>query len=312
MPQTHMKTEEQYKLDELAREQEFEREAAELYIRETYSFRVPEPIPPSKEDLSFWKIAGIDATLLAIAAIGAVLFSSIRTGQMFYIIETLLLNEFSLSPLIVQIFSMSAMITSLLAFEGYLAGVGFYKGRHMEDVKISNVGIVLAMLVIIIAGIFSGFGLITLSGELDIIFKTSIAVLTAFAAGLIVYFSGENIGHAFTRVEIERERMLEKHMEEYQNWREHGLKSWNTTKTRSGKKTEQGVQSSVQKGVQVEQHESKTEHAYKEIEHFLNENGKLPSVRELSDSLGVSVGTAHAALKEFKERNAELITENKK
>jgi hypothetical protein len=293
------------RLEELAKEQDFEREAAELYITKTYSFRVPEPLPPTKEDLSFWKIAGIDATLLAIAAIGAVLFSSLRTGQMFYIIETLLLQQFSLSPIVINVFSFTAMLTSLLAFEGYLAGVGFYKGRHLQNVKISNLGILLTLSVIIVAGIFSGFGLITLAGDWDIIFKTSIAVLTAFAAGFIVYLSGENMGYAFSQVDVAREEMKRKHMEEYQNWREHAIKSFNTSKMRSGRKAiEQPVQMDVQKSVQNEQNESKVEQGYHEIEQYLLNNKKLPTVRDLSNILGISVGTAYNALKEYKERNS--------
>jgi len=62
------------------------------YIDEFYSIKVPPPNSPTKKDLSFWNIVGLEATLYTIAALGGVVVSSVRTGGLFYILEQLLFH----------------------------------------------------------------------------------------------------------------------------------------------------------------------------------------------------------------------------
>jgi hypothetical protein len=289
-------------LQDLLQRQETERQAIEIYLKETYSNRVPEPLPPTKEDLSFWKIAGVEATLLSISAIGAVLFSAVRTGQLFFLIESKLLSD--LNPVIASIFSFAAMFLALFAFEGYLLAVSFYKGRRLKAVKISNWGIFLSMTVIIMAGIFSGLPLVNLPENILILFNASLAIVTAFAAGFIVYLVGENIGFAFSQVETTREGAKEKHMISYQHWREAGIKAYHSSKTfKIGAGVRKNSLSVPQASVSIEPKENKSELTYRAIEQYHRANGKLPTVRELNELAGVSVGTAQNALKEYRERN---------
>jgi len=302
--QSHLRQEEEQTLENLAREQEFERDAVEIFLRETYSHKVPQPIAPTPQEMGFAKIAGLDVTMLAVSAIGAILFSALRTGQLFFIIETALFGE--TNPFLANAFGFLSMILALFCFEGFVFATSFYKGRHLKNVRISNVGIFLSMLVIVIAGIFSGLPLITLPENILIIFNTVVAVLTAFSAAFIVYFSSENIGFAVSNVDRIREEKKENHLKAYQHWRDAGVKSYNSSKTFNVRKagvTKNPSTIPSQVLTAIEPKENKSELTYRTIEQYHKTNGKLPTVRELNELAGVSVGTAQNALREYRERN---------
>jgi hypothetical protein len=214
-----------------------EARAIDSYIEDIYSKKVPEPTSPNKNDLSFWRIAGIEATLFTIAGIAIAIYSAIRTGGLFYIMESLLLREFGLPEALINTFSLSAMITSLGAFELYVLADGFSKGRENKNLKRSEIGLYASLGVIVLAGIFTGLGLVPqLSDTFKVIFYSIIAVTTAISGGLVALYSGQNIGYTVLRVEKAREKMLKMHSENYQKWKEGAVKSYQTSRYALGSK----------------------------------------------------------------------------
>lgn len=214
-----------------------ESKAIDSYIEDIYSKKVPEPEYPSKNDLSFWKIAGIEATLFTISGIAIVIYSAIRTGGLFYIMETLLLREFNLPDALISTFSLSSMITSLGAFELYVLADGFSKGKENKNLKRSNIGLFSSLGVIVLAGVFTGLGLVpNLNETFKMIFYTTIAIITAIAGGLVALYSGENIGFTVLRVEKTRDRLIKSHTDNYLKWKENAIKSYQASRYAIGSK----------------------------------------------------------------------------
>jgi hypothetical protein len=134
---------------------EVEANAIEAYIKNIYAKKVNEPLYPSGEELSFWRIAGIEAIMFTIAGFGIAIFSSVRTGGLFYILETLLLTKYNLGSGITTGLSLTSMITSLLAFELYVLADGFTEGRENHSVVRSKIGVMASLGVIVVAGVFT-------------------------------------------------------------------------------------------------------------------------------------------------------------
>jgi hypothetical protein len=293
-------------------------EAIQTYIEELYSVRVPPPLKPSSSDLSFWKLAGIEATLFSISALGAAILSSVRTGGLFYILEEKLLTKFQLSGIVANSLSLIALITSLLAFEGFLIAHGFSKGKSNNAVKISRIGLMAAFAVIMFAGVFSGFGIITLPGNWEQIFDIGLALVTAVSAGLVTYFGGENIGYSVNKVSNDRQCIMDKYQESYNAWIRKAVDSYKSShyslNRMGGVQNEQEeyipVQSGVQTAVNSVQKQKKSELAYIKVGQFVNVNGRLPSVSE-TESLGdFSRGLAHSAINAYIYDNEEECIRN--
>lgn len=315
---------------------ELESNAIDNYIEKIYSKKVPEPVPPSEEDNSFFKIAGIEAILFTISGIGIVIYSSIRTGGLFFIMEKLLLEEFKLGDALTQVFSSTSMITSLLAFELFVLADGFSKGKSNEELKRSNFGLYSALGVIVLAGIFSAMGFFpSINENIKLIFYLIIAVGSAVASGIIALASGENIGFTFTKVENTRKKLKENHKLEYQSWREAGIKAYNSSHYAIGSKKSSEFFSTLstlekdsnvkepvieanktndKKQSDVEKNRfsnlSKTEQAYELIEKFVKEKNRIPSTKEISE-LGYSIGTVSIVRNRYILNNSEWLLKNK-
>jgi len=178
---------EQEETNEFEHELQKDAMAQEAYVANVYSRRVPPPLPPTKDELSFWKIAGIEAVIFTLVSFGSVIFSSIRTGGLFYILETLLLKKFDIASGFGYFMGITAMVTALLMFEGLLAGDGFKKGKNNLDIETSDIGVWAALIVIILAGVFAGMGLLTLPEEVENWFYIGLALITAVATSFFTY-----------------------------------------------------------------------------------------------------------------------------
>lgn len=315
-------------------------QAQESYIQNIYSKKVPPPEKPTKEELSFWNIAGIEAVLFTVAAIGVVIFSSIRTGGLFFILEQLLLKEFGLSQIITDGFSLMSMIFSLLAFEGYVTADGFFKGKNNGSVKTSKIGVFSSLAVIVIAGIFTGIGLVELPESIKTGFYITIAIVTAIAGGIVAYFSGENIGFTFSKVQRDRIAIQERHREAYDRWLNDAVSSYQKSHYNIRHKSAEKIygnkpqffkNNSKNENLVDEEYEnfkkqkeqdeknlkfqnwynslSKREKVYYHVEDFFNKNGKLPTVQEISN-LGFSIGYASEGINKFIVQNEELLLSN--
>lgn len=308
-----------------------ESKAIDSYIENIYTKKVPEPVPPTKEDLSFWKIAGIEATLFTIAGIAIAIYSSIRTGGLFYIMETLLLKEFNMPDSITSVFSIGAMITSLGAFELFVLADGFSKGKENKTLKRSNIGLYSSLGVIVLAGIFTGFGLIpNLAESFKMIFYIVIAVFTAVAGGLVALYSGENIGFTFLRVERTRDKLIKNHSDNYQKWKEGAIKSYQTSRYAIGSKKSAEFMETMSKlsaeyktaDNQIEVPENMVDFSrytlsddaftiYKNIVEFVKINNRLPTKKELV-FLGKDEKTTFVALGKFIINYEKTLLKNKK
>lgn len=202
-----------------AKELQKDADAQRAYVDNIYSKKVKPPKEPNEEDLTFWKLVGIEVTIFFLVAIGTVVFSSIRTGGMFYVMELLLLAEFNIPEIVKTIFSFSSMVGSLMAFEGYLAGKGFFDGKNNEDVVVSKEATIAAFTVIILAGIFSGLGLFgTINEIFKMVFYGILALATAIAGGILSLHSGVNIGYAFKLYEVKKDKILSEYQGKYDEW----------------------------------------------------------------------------------------------
>jgi hypothetical protein len=319
-----------------------EAKAIDGYIEDIYSKKVPAPTAPSKKELSFWNIAGIEAVLFTIAGIGIAIYSAIRTGGLFYIMEVLLLEKFSLSPAITEVLSLSAMISSLAAFELYVIADGFVKGRNNENLKRSAIGLWSSLGIIVISGLFTGLGLISnLDPNFELYFYIIIAISTAFAGGLVALYSGENIGFTFAKVDRVRKELVEKHRDDFQLWRESGIKSYNSSHYALGTKkssefvrnlnkvTRKSNKAPIYKKKILEKkapiQEEKSEYkkiglgknfsknfvsTYDNVMSFVEKNNRLPKVAEL-ETLGSDKTQTYLAYSQFIMQNeAHLLETN--
>lgn len=283
----------------------------ELYIEDIYSKKVPEPVAPTKKQLSFWSIAGIEATLFTVAGFGIAIYSAIRTGGLFYIMETLLLRKFQLPQIVSDVFSLSAMITSLGAFELFVLADGFSKGREQIGLKRSNVGLFASLGVIVIAGMFTGLGLIpNLDPIIEITFYTAIAIGTAFAGGLVALYSGQNIGFTFAKVESERARLISEHQGLYKTWRDGAIEAYKSNRgaleENEYKLFLEDMITNKSSNATAEKELEKFDKEYvnflqTSLENYYKKNNRVLTLEELT-GLGISEKYAKAALDKFGKR----------
>lgn len=206
---------------------ELELQAQQQYIDNVYSRKVP---APKKPNTSFWNLVGIDATLFSLSALFGAILSSVRTGGLFYILEQELLKEYSITTSVTNVLSTVALVASLVAFEGFLLAVGFSVGRRNSNVKISKLGIVLAFLVVISAGVFSGFGIVEIAQDTRNMINIALAIITAISSAFITYFGGENIGYSIALYEKKKSEIEDQFQKDFNSWNESAMKSYSSSK----------------------------------------------------------------------------------
>lgn len=300
-----------------------EAKAIDDYIKDIYSKKVKEP---ERGDLSFWKIAGIEASIFLLVALGVIVFSSIRTGGLFFILESLLLQKFNINETIKNGFSFVDMVASLMAFELFVAGVGFARGKANTDVKISRLGEYASLTVIVLAGVFSGIGLIKIDSNIETWFYIVIALSTALAGGIVAIASGENIGYTFSKVSSERKRIIDEHREEHQRWLDGAIKAYNTShynlaskrsaeffnsikaraESSQNERSLNNSEQTVQNELNVHKSISKLEIVYQSIEQFVQKYNRMPTTDELVNA-GASRAYASLAMNQFTVNNADKL-----
>ena len=215
-------------------------QALEAYIERVYKIRVPPPPTPKKEELSYWRIAGLESSLFTLSALGAAVGSAVRTGGIFFIIEILLVNKFGLGSLLGNIFGLISMIAALLAFEGFVIAFGLETGKKSGKETVSKIGLIISFLVIFIAGVFSSFSIIALDEFWNTTFDVILAFITGGAFAAVAFFSSENLGFIRNHVSGKRNRILSDHQKDYEAWHQNATNSYlssayNIRKTSSGK-----------------------------------------------------------------------------
>lgn len=309
-------------------EQELQKDnqAFEAYLKNIYEKHVPRPTPPTKDELSFWRIAGLESSLFVLSAIGAAFGSAIRTGGLFWLLETLLFAKFGLDQkysFFGDTLGLLSMVFSLLAFEGFLLGHGLARGRESGKIETSKTGIFVSMLTVIAAGIFSSFGIVDLSDEASVYFNVALALITGVAFGLVAYYSSENFGFILNNVTSKRNKILSNHQKDDSKWREaareeYEKSNYNIRKNASSKiyNGNQGIQQSqkyenpsIINEEQKSKKLSKSEQAYDFVRNYYLNNNSLPTNKIVSEKTGLALGTAFSAIENFVFDNAdELIS----
>ena len=310
----------------------------EDYLQFTYAPKVKEPSEPTDAELSFKNLVGIKALLFTVSALGAAVFSSIRTGGYFFIVENVLLKKYlvgSQYDFIVWILSIAAFVAALFTFEGYALGDGFSKGEKKTDITSSRWGLNISLGVIMVVGVFSGLEIVAIPENVRIILSTVVAILTSLGAGAVAFFGGENIGFAFAEYKIRKQKLLDDYGIRYAEWRDGGIRSFNAVYRRFQKsksvqensKSEQNLNNGVQGSSQIEpdlngssngvQTSFKTPGKVKQsdvikdfIHDFVKAQGKLPSIPEIMANIVASKSTIFYAAAEYAVENADALVQS--
>lgn len=152
-----------------------------------------------KEERTFWRIMGLDASFFLISAIAGAIYAAIRTSGVFAGAERKLLLEFGFPDIVVNLIAGLAAICLLLAVEGYLGAYGFKRGRRSGKIEVSKtetlmgvitnpaIGVVLTLIISGLAGIVSGSPLL----PKDNVWVDTFNIIT----GILVFISGPGISY---------------------------------------------------------------------------------------------------------------------
>ena len=256
------------------------------YIEKVYSTRVP---PPESPNTSFWNLVGLKTAFFSISSLGAIVFSAIRTGGYFYLVEVVLLSKFNIPETMVNILALSAFIAALFAFEGYALADGFSRGEKMNGVEQSNFGLYSSFATIMLVGVFSGLEIAELSDSLRNNLSILVAILTSISAASIAFFGGKNLGFAVGEFKKKKKDLLIEHQASYDTWRDGAFRSYTSTMGSVKSRVQFPVQKpfnsehdseqndeSVQPMFKREKKMSKSELAYEFVNNFVNKYGEIP------------------------------------
>lgn len=306
-------------IEQYARYIEEEAFKTEEYLKLIYAKKVPEPIPPTEQELSFWNIAGLESSLFVMSGIGSAILSAIRTGGLFWILEVLLFSKFDIPSLswLGGIFGFLSMASALMAFEGFLLAYGLTKGKESGKMEVSKTGLIISITTVVAAGIFSSFSIVTISESWQAVMNIILALITGAASALVAYFSSENFGFILNHINAKRTEIRKKHQDEYSSWREQGVKSYTSAKNGIMKNIN-SMQSQVSptsnpniplsEAPQSQAKKSKIEQAYDYVSNYYNNKRTLPTNKNISDSLNIAIGSAFKGLGKFiVENRTELL-----
>ena len=297
-------------------------EAFEAYLNNIYKKDVPRPEPPNKEELSFWRLAGLESSLFVLSAIGSALLSAIRTGGLFWLLEELLFQKFELDSqfsFLGNILGFGSMIFALMAFEGFLLGYGLTRGRESGRMEVSKTGLIVSLVTVISAGIFSSFSIVTVSDGWQAFMNIVLALITGGASALVAFYSSENLGFILNNVSSKRNEKLLEHRRADSQWREDARDSYvsshyNIRHKKSDRvygnnnQPSQSQQQSKEDQKQEQQKKpSKFVMAYNFIVDYYSQYENIPTNKIVSDSASVALGTAFSAIQKFVIDNAQTL-----
>ncbi len=277
----------------------------EAYLNHKWAKTSPEPLPPTADELSFWKIAGLESSLFVVSAIGSAILSAIRTGGLFWLLEELLFQKFEALSWASGIFGFASMVAALMAFEGFLLAYGLTKGKESGKMEVSRTGLIVSLVTVMAAGIFSSFSIVTVSDGWQAFMNILLALITGGASAMVAYFSSENLGFILNHINAKRQEVQDQHQKNAIHWREQGIKSYNTARkmlianASSYGQVNQSTPTPQPEVKQEEQKLSKTETANSWISEYVNKNNTLPTNQKVSDALSVAIGTAHTRLNQY-------------
>lgn len=292
-----------------------EAQQMEDYINNFYSKKVPPPIKPTEEDLSFWKISGFETLSFFIPSIAFAIFSAIRTSGFFFVQEQTLLRKYNIPEEFIWFLSLIVMITGIFGFEGILLAAGIKRGRNQNENEEQKWSTYLSTSVIIGIGIYIGINMLDVPDDVMLYINVGMALLTGIGGGIITYFGGNDIGYALSKFDRTRLDVQENYQDQYNHWRESAIQSYISAKKQVAKIS--GIQQPTLQELTNKQPEvmnkkrTKVEIAYDFIKEYYLENKYLPIIQLVSDSTGVANGTCQPAMENFKLDNEEELLQNK-
>lgn len=292
-----------------------EAEHLENYIRTYYATKVPPPNKPEKEDLSFWKLAGFETISFFIPSISFAVFSALRTSG-FFLIEQLALYaiyeaKFGFPRELSWFLSAIVMIASVLGFEGYMLAKGIKEGRNQSENHVSKTGTWLTFIVIILAGVYTGVGLISIPDGTKTFIDVIMALITGISGGVITFYGGNDIGYAIKSFETKKKSIENEFQEKYNDWYESAVQSYITAKRQVGKIS--GISNSTKSEQAKEQEQkklSKFEIAYNFIAEHYSRTKSIPTNEVVSKGADLALGTAFSAIQRFVIDNGSDLVSN--
>ena len=294
-----------------------EAEQLENYIRTYYATKVPPPSKPEKSDLSFWKLAGFETISFFIPSISFAIFSALRTSG-FFLIEQLALyaiyeQKFGFPRELSWILSVVVMLASILGFEGYMLAKGIKEGRNQTENRVSKTGTWLTFIVIILAGVYTGIGLITIPDNVKTVIDVIMALITGISGGVITFYGGNDIGYAIKSFETKKETIENEFQTKYNDWYESAVQSYITAKRQVAKVSavSNSAKSEQTKEEKQEQKKlSKFEIAYRFATDYYLKNKTIPTNKVVSEGSDVALGTAFSAIQKFTIDNYQELISN--
>ncbi len=300
-------------------------EAFEAYLNNIYKKDVPRPESPTPEELSFWRLAGLESSLFVLSAIGSALLSAIRTGGLFWLLEELLFQKFGLDSqfsFLGNILGFGSMIFALMAFEGFLLGYGLTRGRESGRMEVSKTGLIVSLVTVISAGIFSSFSIVTVSDGWQAFMNIVLALITGGASALVAFYSSENLGFILNNVSSKKNEKLSEHRKADMRWREDARDSYvsshyNIRHKKSdrvygsnGQSGQSNQEVSKQNQKQEQKKLSKLEIAYNFISEYYKNNKSIPTNKTIVSGAEVAGGTGFTATQKFIIDNQEELLSN--
>ena len=299
-------------------------QAIEAFLEKIYSKSVPPPQTPTKNDLNFWKIAGLESSLFVLSAIGAAILSAVRTGGLFFVIEVKLIEKFLLPASLGNIFGFASMGAALLAFEGFILAFGLNAGKQSNRMKVSGIGLGISLITIAAAGLFSSFSIVAIDSSTELTMDIALALITGVASALVAFYSSENLGFIFNHVITRRNQILEEHQQAFRKWRDQGVNSYIRSHYNFRNKRSQQVYgdrfqyfgNEVKKEthpspIQNFEHKRKQNDIIKEwIGKHIQEKGKWPTQAEVQNAVGGSPTNAYYGMLSFVYENEDYLREN--
>lgn len=206
--------------------------------KEIYIQTDPMPVEPeyevfNKKDYSFLEVVGVASAGFVAAAVGGIVYSSIRTAGIFVQEEMKQFVKYGWNETLVAIIGFVAAGSIMLTIEGYLAAFGYNHGKQSGRIRIDWWGPGIAFFISALAGLAQSFGLLpeTAPGKILLVDGVSwlLVTLSGFGVAALVYYGAENMGviHSFWNKYLkDRKQEIDNQNKEKHDTFRRELKAW--------------------------------------------------------------------------------------
>lgn len=274
-------------------EQEFE-----VYQSFKRLYLAQHPFPVMKNEFS-WKDAGFIFKGKVVTTIAAVLLAGFRTAEQFYLAAS---NQGS------KILGWSEALLAVLAIEGLILFLAADRAKRRGQIHnwISTIGIILALIVSLLAGLGQSVRLINnLNQEILGWFSVALAIGLAFAS-FVAYIGGEIIGQELARIDLANDGNRKVYSTQVGKWEEGLNASW--VRSQERKVVRVGLSTSLSESQKV----SETYSDWRDVPH--NERLKIAALtpKQIQKEYGVEERTSYHWSKLAEKHANEYVYSEKK